>query len=307
MKILITGGAGFIGSHLVAKLVNDHDIIVIDDLSTGRKEFIKEYLDRIRFINSDIVNINSMTLENPDIIFHLAANADVRGGTSDTYIDIEKNILTTHAILEFMKNRCKNIIFTSSATIYGEMGNKLLGENDCDFNPISMYGMSKLAAEKMIHVYHDNYKINARIFRFGNIIGSRNTHGVIRDFVSALKQKPGELTILGDGAQIKQYLDVNDCIDAILSIGMEDFSGFEVFNIAHTELTRVFDLAKIVADEMNLHPVYIIKGGDRGWVGDVPITILDTKKITNLGWEPTISSEESIRKTVRYLMGEDNI
>lgn len=303
MIILITGGAGFIGSHLVDKLIDKHELTVIDDLSTGKIEFIEGYLDKIQFIKSDIVDINSITIKKPDVIFHLAANADVRGGVYNTYIDIEKNIIATHELLEFMKYNCKQIVFTSSATIYGESGYKKVSENQCDFNPISMYGMSKLSAEKMIHVYHNNYGINATIFRLGNISGPRNTHGVIRDFVSFLHKSPKELKILGNGNQTKQYLDVDDCTNALINIGIHKYNGYRVYNLAHQENLKVSKLAEIVIDEMKLHSKCKYSGGDRAWIGDVPFTVLDIKKIfREHRWLPTISTEESIRRTVRYLI-----
>lgn len=308
MKILVTGGAGFIGSHLVKRLIElGHELTIIDNLSTGSKKFIDDNRDKIkRFINMDIQNLrNHPIIEVQDIIYHLAANADVRGGTINTYKDIDENILGTHSLLEYIKNHnINNVIFTSSATIYGEMGYHKLKENECDFNPISMYGMSKLAAEKLIHVYHNNYGINAKIFRFNNITGPGNTHGVIRDFVSSLKKDSTCLKILGNGKQVKQYLDVEDCVEALLNVGMNSWSGFHVYNLAHYECTSVLQLAKIVIDEMKLNPKIIYSGGDRAWIGDVPITMLDIQKISDAGWKPTISTEESIRRTVRYLMKE---
>ena len=287
-NILVTGGAGFIGSHLVDKLksVKSYDVDVID---------LK--------IGTDIRNIENITNKTYDWIYHFAANADVRGGVDNTRVDLEHNIIGTHAILDYMRtHNCKKIIFTSSATVYGERKDIPTPEDAPDLKPISLYGASKLAAEKLICAYHHTFGTKAWIYRFGNIIGPRSVHGVIYDFVNKLKENPNELEILGDGNQTKQYLNVYDCLMGI-TYGPIINNEPAIYNLAHDEVIKVKDIAKIVIDEMKLEDVEITyTGDDRGWIGDVPVSILDNKKIKTYGWKPTISLEDSVRETVRCLL-----
>jgi UDP-glucose 4-epimerase len=306
MKYLVTGGAGFIGSQLVDKL--NGEVTVVDNLSTGRREFVNK---KARFLQLDLSEsyvINKLPNEKFDYIFHIAANADVRGGVKDTYVDIKNNILATYHLLEWMKKTGNDtIIFSSTAAVYGEVGKKSVSENSMDFKPISMYGMSKLASEKMLHVYHNNYGFKVNIFRFSNIIGPRNTHGVIRDLIVKLKEDKENVLLLGDGKQIKQYMDVDDCVRGMIDISLKYPMGFEIYNLSHPENTNVDKLAKIVFNEMGVNPKVIYTGNDRGWVGDIPISILNAIKINKLGWFPKMSSEDSIRRTVQYLLKSQDI
>ena len=279
-KVLVTGSEGFIGKHLVKRLESlDNEVDVID---------LK--------IGTDILNIQELLNDTYDCVYHLAANADVRGGVDNPDIDIADNILGTHEVLEYMRlHNCDNIIFTSSATVYGERDDIPTPECAGNITPISLYGASKLAAENLIHAYGHTFGIKSWIYRFNNIIGKGNTHGVIKDFVDKLNQDPYELEILGNGKQTKQYLNVKDCINALFNVPEG------IYNLSHDESIKVVNLADIVCDEMGLSPKYRFTGGDRGWMGDVPITVLDNTKIKGFGWKPTVSLEESIRETVRYL------
>lgn len=296
MKYLITGGAGFIGSHLVTRLSKE-DVTVID---VKRCELVPAH---VKYISGDICKNYLIPQEKYDYVYHLAANADVRGGRENTLIDIQNNLIGTYSILEYMRKTDNNkMIFSSSATIYGET-RKFVKENDEDFKPISLYGASKLAAEKYILAYCNNYGLKSWIFRFNNVTGPGNTHGVIKDFVYKLMRDPKKLEILGNGEQIKQYLHVHDCIDALTTIPLNNEPG--IYNLAHIEFIKVDDLARIVIDEMELDSVkFKYTGTDRGWIGDVPITILDSSKAQSTGWFPKIGLEVTIRETVRYIMRE---
>ena len=311
MKYLVTGGAGFIGSNLVDRLLkeNPEKITVIDNLRTGKMEFIQHLNGKkgFEFINGDIKNIDSFPDETFDTIFHLAANADIRGGIKNTRVDLEENVIGTHSVLEFMRKKdIKKLIFASSSALYGETEIIPTPETLPDIRPISFYGASKIAAEKFVSSYCYTYGMQSWMFRFANVVGNRSTHGVIPDFVKMLKTNPKELKILGDGNQTKSYFDVSDCVEGLIEIPKADSTAVvEPYNLANNETIQVKDLAKIIVNEMNLQNVkYKFTGGDRGWVGDVPITVLSFDKARKAGWIPKISLEETVRRTVRYLIGE---
>lgn len=311
MKYLITGGSGFIGSNLVDKLMenNPEKITVIDNLRTGKSEFINQHLGKknFEFINKDIKKVESFPNESFDWVFHLAANADIRGGIKNTRVDLEENVIGTHSVLEFMRKQdLKKLIFASSSALYGETEIIPTPEALPDIKPISFYGASKIAAEHFISSYCFTYEMQAWMFRFANVVGKRSTHGVIPDFVNKLKENPNELKILGDGNQTKSYFDVSDCVDGLIDIPKADKNIVaEAYNLANNETIKVKNLGPIVVDEMHLKNVkYKFTGGDRGWIGDVPITVLSFEKVKKLGWRTKISLENAVRRTVRYLMDE---
>lgn len=291
-RILVTGGEGFIGKHLIKVLKRKkHDISVID-LKLG----------------TDIRNLDDYPKGKFDIIYHLAANADVRGGKENTEVDFNNNIVGTYTLLEFMrKSGCKKLVFTSSATIYGEREDLPTKEDAGNLEPISLYGASKLACEKLIMAYCHTFKIKAWIFRLGNVIGYGNTHGVINDFVNKLKETPDTLKVLGNGYQIKQFLDVSDCIKALCHL--PKFDGYiNIYNLAHSQTIMIKDLAKWITNDINYNycgPDYIAieyENYDRGWVGDVPITIIDNTKLKKTGWYEDYSPYSAVLKTIGYLM-----
>ena len=311
MKYIVTGGAGFIGSNLVDILIKDNPekLTVIDNLRTGRADFIEAHNGKknFEFLNKDIKLGRSFPDESYNWVFHLAANADVRGGIKNTRVDLEENVIGTHSVLEFMRKKdIKKLVFASSSALYGETDMIPTPEDLPDIKPISFYGASKIAAEYFVSSYCYTYGMQAWMFRFANVVGKRSTHGVIHDFVNKLKKNPKELEILGDGNQTKSYFDVSDCVNGLIGIPKVDKNiDVEAYNLANSETTKVKDLASIVIDEMNLKDVrYRFTGGDRGWVGDVPVTILSIEKAKKLGWSTKISLEKAIRKTVRYLVDE---
>jgi len=305
-RVLVIGGAGFIGSHIVDDLIRQQaTVLVYDNLSTGNLKYLEHVKERCQFVKGDILETARLTtvMSNVDFVFHLAANADVRGGIDNTYVDLQQNVLGTHSVLEAMKNQgVMGIAFSSSATVYGEPAVFPTPE-DTELLQTSVYGASKLAGEAYIQAYCEYFGMRAYIFRFVSWIGERYSHGVIYDFVKKLRRNPHELEILGDGNQRKSYLYVEDGVRGIFK-AIASFAGSKnIFNLGHDGDMNVVKLAEIVIDEMGLQNVsFRFAGGARGWVGDSPLVLLDTTRLKRMGWKPLISLEEGIRRTVRYLL-----
>lgn len=305
-NVLVTGGAGFIGSHLVdALLQKNHKITIIDNFSVGSLRNIEHIKNRIKVIKGDLRNLNFTLkkIKDFDIIFHLAANYSVEYSSKNPIFDFNSNVLTTLHVLEAMrKNNISKIVFTSSSTVYGEVEKFPIPEN-AQLKPISNYGASKTAGEMYTHSYSELYGFDALVLRLANIIGPRSEHGIIPDFVKKLIKNPNKLLILGDGKQKKSYLHVKDCIDAILLTLNHLKRNFDAFNIGSEEWITVDEIARIVCDEMGLKNVkFEYTGGKRGWLGDVPKFLLDVKKIKSLGWERKYDIEQGIRETVKWLI-----
>lgn len=300
-KLLVTGGAGFIGSHLVERLVKNNKVTVLDNLSSGKKEFIKSCFSNpnFKFYKVDLLKENiDKYFEGIDEVWHLAANPDVRAALTNTKIDIEQNVFVTYRVLEAMrKNKVKKIIFTSTSTVYGDAKKLPTPESYSPLIPISLYGASKLACEAMIFSYCYTFDIEATIFRIANVVGPRLTHGVIVDFINKLRKNPNELEILGNGHQKKSYLYIDDCIDAML-IGAKNTKKIEIFNIGSEDWVTVKEIAQLVCKHLRLNPKFKFTGGKRGWRGDVPLMLLDISKIKTFGWKPKYSSKQAIEKTL---------
>jgi len=314
-KALVTGGAGFIGSRLVNDLMNrECEIVVLDNLSAGKLENLEQWLgnSRFTFLKMDMLNLDTAktALEDCDIVFHLAANPDVRIGASDTKIDYEQNIANTYRLLEAMRNSksCRNIIFTSSSTIYGEANIVPTPECYGPLKPISLYGASKLASEAMISAYSHLFGIRGVICRLANIVGPGSTHGVIYDFVDKLRKNSKVLQILGDGSQNKSYLYVDDCTEAIITSAERAQGQVEIFNVGSNDTIDVLAIAEIVLREMNLKGTEILvtkKTADgRGWKGDVKSMLLDISKINKLGWKQQWNSRQAVRRTVKGILNQ---
>jgi len=306
MKALVTGGAGFIGSHLVDELIrHGRTVRVLDNLSAGKEEFIERHFNNpnFEFFKTDLLNDDiDEYFKEIDRVFHLAANPEVRIGAENTSIDMEQNVMVTHNVLEAMrKERVKSIVFTSSSTVYGE-ADIPTPENYTPLRPISLYGASKLACESMISAYCHTFGMNAVVLRLANVIGKRSTHGVTRNFVDSLKKNPDELKILGNGLQNKSYIYITDFIKAMLLAVGNSEKPFDVFNIGSEDQINVKRIAEIVSQEMGLNPKFAFAGGKRGWKGDIPVMLLDISKIEKLGWKPEYSSEEAVRKTAGDLL-----
>ncbi len=308
MKSFVTGGAGFIGSHLVDKLIeNGHTVTVFDDLSSGKTEFINHHLenDNFTFIEADLADAETVSKEikGNDVVFHIAANPDVRLGAQKPDI-AKKDILATYNLLDAMrKNDIKKIVFSSSSVIYGETPSFPLPENYGPLLPISVYGAAKLAAEGLISSFCHTFDMQGWMFRFANVVGVRGTHGVIVDFINKLRKNPKELEILGDGKQRKPYLYVTECVDGIMHGFTHADEEINVFNLGVDSVTEVTRIGELVTEEMGLENVtFTYTGGKRGWKGDVPHFQFDINKIKKLGWEASLSSDETVRKAIQDLL-----
>ena len=307
MTTFVTGAAGFIGSHLVDRLLRDgEDVIGYDNLSTGMPEFIANArcYPSFTFVKGDLLDTDALTkgMRGASRVAHLAANADVRFGLDHPRKDLEQNTIATFNVLEAMRaNNIKEIIFSSTGSIYGE-ANIVPTPEDAPF-PVqtSLYGASKLAGEGMIAAYAEGYGIKARIFRFVSLLGERYSHGHIFDFMRQLAKDPERLHVLGDGKQRKSYLHVQDCIDGILLGSTATDERIQIFNLGTDEVCQVFDSVGWITGRLKLSPRLSFSGGRRGWIGDIPLIHLDTSRIRSIGWRPKRSIREAVELTVDWL------
>jgi UDP-glucose 4-epimerase len=310
VRILVTGGAGFIGSHLCDRLVGRRHIVrAADNLSLGRREHLSalEEIAGFQFIEMDVTDSRSLKrlFEENDFecVFHMAANSDIARSRADPDCDFRNTLSTTYSVLEAMRQHgVKQIVFASTSAIYGEAPHHIR-EDYGPLMPISHYGAAKLASEGFISSYCENYGLRSWIARFPNVVGDRATHGAIYDFVRKLKQTPGRLQVLGDGKQIKPYLHVDDLLDAILIAWDRMDKRINYFNVGGTTRCTVSRMAEIVVEESGFDARIEYTGGDRGWVGDVPDVDYDTGMIRALGWAPNLDSESAIRAAAKWMFG----
>lgn len=307
MKAFVTGGTGFIGSTLVNRLIKRGDVVIVyDNLSSGKEEFIAAHKTNknFTFIKGDLLDFHTLSksMKGHDIVFHLAANADIRYGTEHTKHDLEQNILATHNVLEAMRQSgIKKLVFSSTSAVFGSPSTIPTPENYGPALPASLYGASKLACEAFVSAYSNLYGIQSWIFRFANVIGPRVTHGILYDFLEKLKKNPKELEILGNGEQDKSYLYDEDCIDAVLYVIGRANERINIFNIGSGDKIKVKKIAQIIVEELGINPKFKFTGGPVGWKGDVPRMALNTRKIEKLGWKPRYNSEEAVRLSVQGL------
>lgn len=299
-KILVTGGAGFIGSNMVELLIRDNDVIVLDNLSNVDERYVNKFRDsgKFRFIRGDINDLPGMAdLDDVDVVIHLAANSDVKNGSEEPAIDFRNNVEGTFGLLQYMRKRdVGEILFASSSTVYGEASQIPTPEDYGPYLPISSYGASKMSCEGFITAYSHYYGIRGTIFRFANIVGKNSTHGVIYDFIRKLQKTPKTLEILGDGTQRKSYLHVEDCVRAMMYVH-EKSRKTDIFNLGNPQTTSVTKIADIVVSAMGLPDVkYNYTGGidGRGWRGDVKIAQLGVEKLFSTGWKNRYNSDESV-------------
>ena len=311
MRALVTGGAGFIGSHLVDRLVSrGDDVVVIDNLSSGKFEFIRDHVDskRVSFHDLDLKNLDEIksVFEDIDMVYHLAANADIRLGTRITDTDLKEGTIVTYNVLESMRLAgVKKIAFSSSSVVYGENAPMPTPEDHGPCLPISLYGASKQGGEGLIGAWVGTFGFQAWVFRFANIIGERGTHGVIFDFIHKLKNDPNRLEVLGNGLQEKSYMEVGDCVDAILFVIDNTDDQINLFNLGSNDTCSVRNIASIVIRETGCDGAQIdYTGGDRGWAGDIPKAMLSINKLVNLGFRVNYDSEEAVAHTARVLISE---
>ena len=305
-RILVTGGAGFIGCSLVTKFMNgsDHNIAIYDNMSTGSKENILPWFEspRFKFIFADMKDNSSLekAVEASDAVIHLVANPFVALGSNDTKIDFYENLVTTYNLLEAMRKSpdCKKLIFASTSTVYGEAELLPTPENYGPLFPISLYGATKLACEGLISGYSHTFNMSGIAVRLANIIGPLNKHGVVFDLAKKLLANPAYIEVLGNGMQRKSYMHIDDCIDALLRVlEIQSDVGFDVYNIGTDDAITVIDIARLLFQKFSTEPQKI-KFNDthegRGWNGDVREFLLDCSKIKRLGWSAKYNSTQAV-------------
>jgi UDP-glucose 4-epimerase len=315
MDALVTGGAGFIGSHIVDKIIEQFEnVTVLDNLSSGRTENIRQHLGKryfslvkadLKFSDTDWVKFFKV-----DTVFHYAANPEVRVSVLDPRTHFEENLLATFNVLEACRrNDVSCIVFASTSTVYGDAKIIPTPEQYYPLEPISVYGCCKLACENLLKTYSTLYGIRALILRYANVIGPRSAHGVIFDFINKLKRNSKTLEILGDGKQRKSYMHVNDAVDATIHL-YKNFkssnSYHEVYNVGNEDWITVKDIADIIVKEMGLSNVEYqfspATADGRGWLGDVKFMLLDISKLKSTGWKPTMNSEQAVKNTVKLFL-----
>jgi len=311
MSYLVTGCAGFIGSNLVDRLLSaGKSVVGVDNFSTGQQRFLAGALSNsnFKFIELDLLDIDSLKLafNGGNVVFHLAANADVRFGTDHPRKDLEQNTIATYNVLEAMRaNGIKKIAFSSTGSVYGEAPIVPTPEDGPFPVQTSLYGASKAAGEGLIAAYCEGFGYQSWIFRFVSILGERYTHGHVFDFYQKLKADPTRLPVLGNGKQRKSYLYVQDCIDAIFLAMDKAIDKVNIFNLGIDGYCEVNDSIGWICSELDVQPKIEYSGGDRGWIGDNPFIFLDTKKIQALGWRPKFDIRQGVVKTVEYLRANE--
>jgi len=315
----VTGGAGFLGSHLVDRLMGEgFRVTVLDDLSTGRMENLGAWQGdgRFTFIRGDMREPDSIppALEGAEVVFHFAANPEVAVGEAEPYVHFGENVVSTFNLLEAMRGEgsARALVFASTSTVYGDADRLPTPEEYGPCLPISTYGGSKLACEALISAYAGTFGLSACILRLANIVGPRMAHGAIVDFVRRLRRDPERLEILGDGTQRKSYLHSSDCLDACMAAyrATEGRRGAHVYNVGSEDQLTVMEIARAVAEEMGLKGTRLeatggVDGG-RGWRGDVKYMLLDISRLKALGWAPRLGSGEAVRLAVREILRDHN-
>ena len=302
-RVLVTGGAGLVGSHLAADLLDRGATVrVADDLSKGTRDRVPEGAEFVEADVTDADDVARAVTDDLDIVFHFAAYTDTN--YDDDRVLFEENTEMTYNVVDRMREvGVDRFAFTSSSTVYGEAP-RPTAEDYGPLEPISIYGSSKLADEALISTHAHSYGIRSWVFRFANIVGPRQRGNVIPDFIEKLDEDPTELEILGDGRQEKSYMHVSECVDAIRHVVEHADDAYNVYNLGTRTTTSVTDIADIVSEELGVEPEYAYTGGDRGWTGDVPKMRLSIEKLAALGWEPSIESDEAVRRAARQLIDE---
>jgi UDP-glucose 4-epimerase len=307
LKVLVTGAAGFIGSNLTDRLLAEgHEVVGFDNFSTGQSEFLESACTSNRFslVRGDLLDFGALAdaMQGVGFVFHLAANADVRFGTERPRKDFEQNTIATANVLEAMRARqVRRIAFSSTGLVYGEP-NIFPTPEDAPF-PIqtSLYGASKSAAEGLIAAYCEGFGFQGYIFRFVSILGERYTHGHVFDFFKRLLEHPDQLQVLGNGRQRKSYLFIQDCLDAVLMAIEKASEKINIFNLGTDESCEVNDSIRWICEYLNVSPALSYVGGDRGWVGDSPLIVLDCRRMREMGWKPKLGIRDGVIRTVEFL------
>ncbi|OGS43151.1 MAG: UDP-glucose 4-epimerase [Euryarchaeota archaeon RBG_13_57_23] len=310
MTYFVTGGAGFIGSFVVDRLIKRSGVTVYDNLSTGKEEFISHHLgnEYFRFVKADLLDVDRLHKEmrGHDSVWHIAANPDIRKGTASTMVDLEQNTIATYNTLECARRAdIKTFVFSSTSTIYGRAKKFPTPEDHGPCLPISLYGASKLACEGLVSAYAELYGMKSWIYRFANIVGHRSNHGILFDLVQKLNKDSKHLEVLGDGKQMKSYLLVDECVDGMIFGFRNAKDKLNYFNLGAQDQISVKNIVKILLEETRLKDVKVhYTGGEGGWKGDVPKFLLDTKKMAKLGWKPKHTSMEAVREASKIVVRE---
>jgi len=314
-RTVIVGGAGFIGSHFADRLLGDRateQVTVYDNFSSGRRWHLSAHDDdpRLAVVEADVGDLDALTdaMVGHDTVIHLASNPDIARAATEPAVDFDQGTLLTHHVVEAMRRsgaRC--VLYASGSGVYGDLGEREAAEDDGPLLPVSTYGASKLAGEALICSYSHMFGLRGCAFRFGNVVGPHQTHGVGFDFVRRLLEDPSQLHILGDGRQSKSYIHVSDVIDAVLVAAADGPRPYGVFNVATGDYVTVTEIAEIAAGVVGLAPGSVAltyTGGDRGWKGDVPVVRLDTQRIRDLGWKNRLSTREALTSSMESMLVE---
>jgi len=313
-RYFICGGAGFIGSHFTDRLLADNSVLAVslyDNFSSGREWHYEHHLSdpRLRVIRGDVKEVNALTsaMQGHDIVIHLASNPDIARAATEPEIDFREGTLLTNNVLEAMRRSgTSTILYASGSGVYGDLGEMEVDEDYGPLIPISTYGASKLAGEALISSYCHMFEFTGRAFRFGNVVGPRQTHGVGFDFLRQLMTSPHRLRILGDGTQSKSYIHVRDVVEAVLLASRSSRERFAIYNVA-TDYITVTEIAHLAAECAGLNPSEVkfeYTGGDRGWKGDVPIVRLNTDRIHRLGWVGGSGSRQALRDSMMAMLAD---
>ena len=313
----IVGGAGFIGSHFVDALLASpltRSVTLFDNFSSGREwHYAHHRADtRLQVVHADATDVAALTgtMQGHDWVIHLASNADIAAAAQNPEIDFYRGTLLTNNVVEAMRRaNVRRLLYASGSGVYGDAGEQRIGENHAPLHPVSTYGASKLAGEALIASYCSMFGLEACAFRFGNVVGARQTHGVGYDFLRRLKTTPNRLSILGDGEQSKPYIHVTDVVAAVLCAAQQARGGFSVFNVATDDAVTVTEIAEMAARVLGLSviPTFDYTGGRCGWRGDVPVVRLDSIRIRALGWVPKWNSRQAVCLSLKELAADERI
>jgi UDP-glucose 4-epimerase len=313
-RVFIVGGAGFIGSHFVDRLLSEDStelVTVFDSFSSGRHWHLAHHSGdrRLQIVPGDVRNLKSlvMAMSGHEMVIHLASNPDIARAATEPSVDFDQGTLLTHHVMEAMRvSGAHQILYASGSGVYGDLGDREANEDHGPLVPISTYGASKLAGEALIASYSAMFGLRGVVFRFGNVVGPRQTHGVGFDFVRRLLSNPTELRILGNGLQSKSYIAVDDIASAVLLAAVKAPQPFAVYNVATGDYVTVKEIAEIAVEVLETAAItrFQFAGGDRGWKGDVPVVRLDTKRIRALGWRNRFSSAEALRASMVSMLAD---
>jgi UDP-glucose 4-epimerase len=314
-RVCVVGGAGFIGSHFVGRLLEDRAveaITVYDNFSSGREWHLADHLSdpRLRVVRGDVGDVDALTdaMRGSETVIHLASNPDIARAATEPSVDFDEGTRLTHHVVEAMRlSGARRILYASGSGVYGDLGEYEAPEDYGPLIPVSTYGASKLAGEALIASYCYMFGLVGCAFRFGNVVGPHQTHGVGFDFLRRLLDEPSQLEILGDGSQSKSYVHVSDVIDAVLLAARVAPRPFAVFNVATGDYVTVREIADLCVDVLGLKPgttTYAFTGGDRGWKGDVPIVRLNTDRIRSLGWSNKMTTREALRASLVAMLDD---